>query len=169
MTYAIARLMPSDTFFLAAEFRQRFPQENSSWGPASRELDKLSQQYPTEVSMERISKDFGIPHPTLAQTYGRELVNGKPFPAFAGYSSRLFGESWDSNNLYWARLADARSESPETLNVLSPQLTRLMISKIFATDLEDWPAVARAMHEAGDELLQGKLAPLPGTEPAAQH
>jgi hypothetical protein len=169
MTEAIARLMPSDTFYLAAEFHTRFPQENASWGPASRELGKLDHEYPTAVSLERISRDFGCPHPTLEQTYGRELLNVKPFPAFAGTSSRLFGESWDSSNLYWARLADERSESPETLNVLSPQLTRLMITKIFATDFEDWPAIARAMHEAGDELLRGKLAQIPATETTAQH
>jgi hypothetical protein len=137
-------------------------------GSEGQALDKLSRQYPEEVSLERISRDFGIPHPELAQTYGRELLNVKPFPAFSGYSSRLFGESWDSTNLYWARLADERSDSPLTLNVLSPQLTRLMISKIFANDYEDWPAVVRAMHEAGDDFLQGKMALPPGTKTTAQ-
>ena len=168
MADAIARMMPADTFYLATEFRQRFPQENATWGPANQALDKLSRQYPDEVSLERISKDFGNPHPILAQNYGRDLLNVKPFPAFSGYTSRLFGESWESSNLYWARLADEMNDPPETLNVLSPQLTRLMITKIFATDYEDWPAVVRAMHEAGDDLLQGKVAPLPGTETTAQ-
>jgi hypothetical protein len=102
----------------------------------------------------------------MAQNYGRELLNVKPFPAFSGYASRLFGESWDSSNLYWARLADERSVSPVTLNVLSPQLTRLMISKIFASEFEDWPAVVRAMHEAGDDYLQGKVASQAGVETA---
>ena len=168
MSDVIARLTPADTFYLDVEFRQRFPQENTSWGPASQALDKLSHQYPTEVSLDHISRDFGIPHPVMAQTYSRELLDVRPFPAFAGNSSRLFGESWDSNNLYWARLADEMGDSPESLNILSPQLTRLMISKIFATDLEDWPALVRAMHEAGDDLLQGKVGPLPGTETTAQ-
>ncbi len=164
----IARLMPADTFYLAEEFRKRYPQESASWGPANRALDNLCLQHPDEVSVERISRDFGIPHPTLAQTYGRELLNVKPFPAFSGYSSRLFGESWDSSNLYWARLADERNDAPEALNVLSPQLTRLMITKIFATDFEDWPAVVRAMHEAGNELLQGKVGLPAGTETTAR-
>jgi hypothetical protein len=44
---------------------------------------------------------------------------------------------------------------------LVPELTRRMIEKIAATDLEDWPAVLRAMREAGDEFRQGKLAALP--------
>jgi hypothetical protein len=167
MDAAMAGLMPSDTFFLAAEFRRRYPQENASWGPSSRALDQLCHEHPAEAGIERISRDFGIPHPTLAQNYGRGLVNTKPFPAFAGYSSRLFGESWDSSNLYLARLADERSTSPETLNVLCPQLTRVMIAKIFATDFEDWPAVTRAMHEAGDELFQHKAPPPPGTQTTA--
>ena len=106
---ALARLTPADTFYLAAEFRRRFPQETASLGPAAQALDKLSRQNSAEVSLERISKDFGSPHPTLEKTYGRQLVNGKPFPAFSGSSNRLFGESWDSNNLYWARLADERT------------------------------------------------------------
>ena len=70
--------------------------------------------------------------------------------------------------MYWARLADERSDSPETLNILSPQLTHLMISKIFATDFEDWPAVVRAMHEAGNDLVQGKVTFLPATKTIAQ-
>jgi hypothetical protein len=36
-----------------------------------------------------------------------------------------------------------------------------MTAKIFATDLEDWPAMLRAMRETGDELRQGKIASLP--------
>ena len=114
-------------------------------GPAGRQLEDLARQHPDEVSLERISKDFGVPHPTLARTYGRELLNVKPFPFFGGYSSRLFGESWESSNLYWARLADEMGYSPVMLNRLVPELTRHMTAKIFATDLEDWPAMLRAM------------------------
>jgi hypothetical protein len=33
-----------------------------------------------------------------------------------------------------------------------------MTAKIFATDLEDWPAMLRAMEETGEELRQGKIA-----------
>jgi hypothetical protein len=166
-TKAAMRLMPADTFYLAAEARAQSLSGNPSWGPSSHELDELLLQKPPDVTLKRISKDFGIPHPILAQTYGREIVNGKPFPAFSGYCNRLFGESWDSDNLYWARLADEMNEAPERLNVLSPQLTRVMISKIFATDIEDWSAVVRALHETGDEMLQGKLASAPSTETAA--
>jgi hypothetical protein len=36
-----------------------------------------------------------------------------------------------------------------------------MVAKIFATDLEDWPAVLRAMHETGDDFRQGKIVLFP--------
>jgi len=37
-----------------------------------------------------------------------------------------------------------------------PELTHRMIEKIFASEFEDWPAILRAMREAGDEFRQGK-------------
>ena len=154
----LPRMMPADTFYLALEFRTRFPGDTSSWGTAGQELDTLSRQHPQEVSWERLSQHFGVPHPTLAQTYARELINVGPFPAFSGYSSRLLAESWDSGNLYWARLADEVGYSPVTLNRLVPELTHRMVQKIFATDFEDWPALLRAMRETGDEFRQGKIA-----------
>jgi hypothetical protein len=84
-------------------------------------------------------------------------LNVQPFPAFGGNSSRLLGESWDSSNLYWARLADEKGYSPVMLNRLVPELTRHMVANIFATDIEDWPALTRAMRETGEEFRQGKI------------
>ena len=163
----LPHMMPADTFYLAAEYRRRFPADAASSGPAGQQLEDLSRQHPTDVSIERVSKDFGVPHPTLARTYGREILNVKPFPFFGGYSSRLFGESWESTNLYWARLADELGYSPVMLNRLVPELTRHMTAKIFATDLEDWPAMVRAMRETGEELRQGKIAALPSATTTA--
>jgi hypothetical protein len=157
----LPRMMPADTFYLAAAFREKYPTEAAASGPASQQLDDLVRQHPTDTSWLRLSKDFGVPHPTLARTYGREILNVKPFPFFGGYSSRLFGESWESNNLYWARLADEMGYPPVMLNRLVPELTRRMTAKIFATDLEDWPAMLRAMRETGDDLRHGKIASLP--------
>ncbi len=163
----VSRMMPADTFYLCEEFRKKYPGEAASSGQAGQQLDDLARQHPADASAERISKDFGVPHPTLARTYGRELLNVKPFPFFGGYSSRLFGESWESSNLYWARLADEMGYSPVMLNRLVPELTRHMTAKIFATDLEDWPAMVRAMRETGEELRQGKIASLPAATTTA--
>ena len=157
------QITPADTFYLATEFRRRFPGQVDSLGPASQELESISRRDPTDLSWERLSQDFGVPHPILAQSYSRELLNLKPFPAFGGYSSRLLAETWDSNNLYWARLADEKGYAPVTLNVLVPELTHRMIEKIFASDFEDWPAMLRAMRETGEEFQQGKIASLSPT------
>jgi hypothetical protein len=154
-------IMPGETFYLAAEFRRRFPAEGASSGPAGRELEALANSDPTDVSFERLSADFGVPHPEIANTYTRELIAVKPFPAFLGYSSRLLAESWDSSNLYFARLADEMGYSPAMLNRVVPELTRRMVEKIFASHFEDWPAVLRAMRETGDEFRQGKIAVMP--------
>lgn len=160
-------VMPADTFYLAAEFRRRFPDDTKSLGPAGQELATLSHDHPAEVSWERLSQDFGVPHPALAQTYARELINVAPLPAFAGYSSRLLAESWDSGNLYWARLADETGYAPEALNHLVPELTRRMVEKVFATDFEDWAALGRAMRETGEDFRHGKIASMPSIADAS--
>jgi hypothetical protein len=164
----LPRLMPADTFYLAAEYRRRFPHQSASFGSAGKELESLCQLAPADVSWDRLSRDFGVPHPILERSYGRDLPNLAPFPAFTGYSSRLLAESWDSNNLYWARLADEEGYSPVMLNRLVPELTRRMVEKIFATDMEDWPALLRAARETGDEFRNGKKAPLSNTAPASE-
>ena len=156
----LARITPADSFYLSVEFRREDPDSLASIGPAGQELAKLYQDHADEVNWKRLSRDFGVPHPILAQSYRRELLNTKPFPAYQGYSSRLLAESWDSSNLYWARLADEMGYSPATLNRLVPELTRRMVEKIFATEFEDWPAILRALHETGAEFRQGKFAPV---------
>jgi hypothetical protein len=166
---SLSRVTPADTFHLAAEFRQGFPQETASWGTAGGELDTLIRQYPAEVNLQRISRDFGTPHPIMAQNYACELLNVQPFPAFGGSSSRLLGESWDSSNLYWARLADEKGYSPVMLNRLVPELTRRMVANIFATDIEDWLALTRAMKETGEDFRQGKIVLPQLTEAASSN
>ena len=162
---ALAQVAPAESFYLAAEFRRRNPAEKESWGPSGRELEDLTVRFPAETSWEQLSQDFGVPHPALALNYGRSLLNVKPFPTFLDYSSRLLAESWDSNNLYWARLADEMGYSPVMLNRLVPELTRRMVEQTFATHLEDWPAVLRAMRETGEEFREGKIASVPKTNP----
>lgn len=163
LTEVSAEITPADSFYLTAEFRRRFPEDSSAWGTAGRELQNLSRDHPTEIAWARLSQDFGVPHPVLARTYACELLNVRPFPMFQGYSSRLLAETWDSTNLYWARLADEMGYPPVTLNRLAPELTERMVAKIFATDLNDWPAILRAMRETGEEFRQGKVTSLPAS------
>lgn len=163
----LPQIMPADTFYLAAEFRREYPGQFGVNGTASQELEDLCRKHPEQANWNRLSHDFGTPHPSIAQNYGLELLNMVPMPPFSGNSSRFLAESWDSPNLYWARLADEGGYSPVMLNHFVPQLTRVMVEKIFATDFEDWPALLRAMHETGADFREGKLTPLRigGTRP----
>ena len=153
----LPEIAPADTFYLAAEFRQKYREQPGVYGTACQELQDLYREHSEQVSWKRLSHDFGTPHPSMAQNYGLELLNVAPMPPFSGYSSRFFAESWDSPTLYWARLADEEGYSPVMLNQLVPVLTRMMVEKIFATDFEDGPALLRAMHETGEEFRKGKL------------
>jgi hypothetical protein len=153
----LAEIMPADTFYLAIEFLEKYPDRLAEIGTATQELQQLSKQHPEQVDWKRLSHDFGIPHPAMAQNYGLELLNMLPMPPFAGEANRFLAESWDSPNLYWARLADEHGYAPVMLNHLAPELTRMMVERIFATDFEDWPALLRAMHEAGNDFRAGKM------------
>ncbi len=153
----ISEMMPADMLYLAAEFQTKYPDQSGDWGTALQELRDSSRQHPDQINWARLSRDFGTPHPALAQNYGLELLNVPPLPPFSGTASRYLAESWDSPNLYWARLADEQGYSPVVLNQLVPRLTRVMVEKIFATDFEDWPALLRAMRETGQEFRDGKL------------
>ncbi len=158
LSQVLAVVTPGQTFYLAAEFRRRFPKEHDYWRTAGQELDELVHSYPNETGWDRLSEDFGVPHPAMEDNDSRQLLDVKPFPAFMGYASRLLAESWDSNNLYWARLADEKGYSPVMLNLLIPELTRRMVEKIFASHFEDWPALLTAMHETAKEFREGKIA-----------
>jgi len=158
---AIPRLTPGETFYLAIEFQRQYPAELTHVGKAGMEIQMLAQDDPKEVNRQKLSEDFGVPHPALAQTNARELLDLRPFPTFLGYSSYLLAESWESNNLYWARLADEKGLPPESLHQLVPTLTHRMVENIFATHLDDWPALLRALQETGNEYREGRLESSP--------
>src|SRR5579884_2792436 len=103
----------------------------------------------------------GVSHPALEGTDARSLISVKPFPTYLGYSSRLLAESWDSNNLYWARLADEKGYPPVMLNLLVPELTYSMVENISPTSPTSWPALLRHFRETGLEFEQGKVPSLP--------
>lgn len=164
----ISQTPPSDLFYLAIEFRGKYPDQAAKWGKASQELEDLAKKYPAEGGRERLSADFGVPHPALMLTRSCALVNMKSFSSYSGDSGLLFAESWDSNNLYWARLADEMGYSPAALNLLAPSLTRNMVRNIFASNIDDWPALQRAMEQTGEEFRQGKIPLQAGTTIASQ-
>ncbi len=69
-----------------------------------------------------------------------------------GYSSRILAESWESNLLFYGALADEIHATPAELNVLVPEWTKQTVQAIFATHLEDWPALLRSLRTVGDSV-----------------
>ena len=153
----IPEMLPTESFYLAAEFQSKYPSELAGVGEASRALDALTRSDPSATSPQRLSKDFGVPHPEMADSDGAALLFTGIFPISGGYANRLFGESWESTNLYWARLADEMGYSPAMLNLVVPVLTRQMVANIFGTSIDDWPALLRAMRETGQQFRDGKI------------
>ena len=158
---AMNNISPEDTFYLAVEFRKRYPDRTNAWGQAGTELEALAKRDPSQVDATLLSHDFGVPHPTISQNYGGELLGLRPFPSVMDYASELLAESWESTNLYWARLADEMGYTPVMLNELAPVLTRRMVEKIFGSDFDDWQALIRAMRETGNEFRHGQVAGVP--------
>jgi hypothetical protein len=104
------------------------------------------------VNYRAISAAFGTPKPTLANSYRPELLHLRTFPTLMGYSSRILAESWESNTLFWAALADETYMPPSQLNVRIPEWTQKLVEHIFASHLEDWPAVLRSLRNVGDDV-----------------
>ena len=153
----VSEMPPADLFYLGFEFLRRYPDQISTWSPAGRELSGLCTKFPAYSKWERLSADFGVPHPAFRVTKSSALLNMKAISSFEGNAGRIFAESWESNNLYWARIADEMGYPPVEMNLLVPELTRDMITNIFASNTDDWPALLRAMHVTGEEFRKGRL------------
>ena len=154
----LSGIPPADLFYLAFAFREKYPDVAGQSVPAAKDLSALCSKAPADSNWERLSADFGLPHPSLMFTNSPALLNAKSVSNYGGNAGRLFAESWDSNNLYWARIADEMGYAPVELNLLVPELTRSMITNIFASNTDDWPALQRAMRQTGDEFRNGKIA-----------
>jgi len=153
----LPEMLPEEKFYLAGKFVEKYPGEAASYGDAGRALQALAQHDPAAVNMDRLKEEFGVPHPEMANSDAANLLFTGVFPISGGYANRFFGESWESTNLYWARLTDEMGYSPAMLNLLVPALTRRMVANIFGTSIDDWPALLRAMHETGQQFRERKL------------
>ncbi len=142
-------IVPSEMYLLATEMSVV---DHDS--PIAANIRALSAHAPEEVSPHAISRVFGTPKPTLANSYQPELLNLRTFPTLMGYSSRILAESWESNILYYAALADEVHAKPAQLNLLIPAWTEQTVEQIFATHLEDWPALLRSLRFVGDDVRQ---------------
>lgn len=145
---ALDRVTPSELFSVARELAPKQKVESSCLLAEMRQLSELS----VGVNYTAIARAFGTPKPTLANSYEPDLLSLRTFPALMGYSSRIMAESWESNTLYWVALADELSMAPAELNVRIPEWTQRLVEQIFASHLEDWPALLKSLRIVGDEV-----------------
>ncbi len=142
-------ITPLEAFALAREILE------SKTGPENlfaAEIRRMATEAPDRINYQVISRAFGTPKPTLTNSYQPELLYLRTLPTLMGYSSRIMAESWESNTLYWAALADEMHLPPAQLNLLIPEWTRQTVERIFATHLEDWPAVLRSLRNVGEDI-----------------
>jgi hypothetical protein len=146
---ALESLTPSEMYTIADSMVQS---KDAISGPEAAEIAHLRSLVPDQVSEAAISRAWGTPKPTLANSYRPELLNLRTFPTLMGYSSRIMAESWESNLLYWADVGDQMGVQPVQLNILVPEWTEKVVERIFASHLEDWPALLRSVRSVGEEL-----------------
>jgi hypothetical protein len=146
---AIEDTTPSELLVLAKEMLVRHPESRDL---LSAKIRRISAEDPARINYASISSAFGTPKPTLASSYRPELLYVRTFPSMMGYSSRILAESWESNTIYFATLADELLLPPAELNFMIPQWTEAILEQIFATHLEDWPAVLRSLHHVGEAV-----------------
>jgi hypothetical protein len=157
---ALEQIVPAELFILASQLAA-----NDTTDPLALALRNTTRDNP-EVNAAAIGKAFGTPKPTLGNSYRPELLNLRSFPTLMGYSSRIMAETWESNLLYYAALADEVGMPPSQLNVAVKDWTRQTVERIFATHLEDWPALLRSLRSVGDEVRDRAKKNLPLTQRA---
>jgi hypothetical protein len=146
---AVDRVTPSELYSVARDLAAKRADEGSA---ILADLKRMAKDSPKEINYAAVSRAFGTPKPTLANSYEPGLLSLRTFPALMGYSSRIMAESWESNALYWAALADEMSVTPAQLNVRIPEWTQKLVEQIFASHLEDWPALLKSLRAVGDDV-----------------
>jgi hypothetical protein len=147
---AISHVPPSELHAIAAdpEFRNVSPDVSSV------AIAAMAAENRPDLTPAAIARAFGTPKPTLTHSYLPGLLYLRTFPALMGYSSRILAETWESNNLYYAVLADEAGVPVDQLDAYVPEWNRSTVENIFATHLEDWPAVLRSLYSVGENVRQ---------------
>ena len=148
LSEAREHVTPAESYSISRNFLAKNASHN---GVLADEIRRISKEHADLVTPQQISNSFGTPKPTLTNSYRPELLELRTFPTLMGYSSRILAESWESNLLYYAALADEMYMMPSQLNLAVPEWTKLTVEKIFATHLEDWPALLRSLRLVGNE------------------
>ena len=144
--------MPAEMFEVAADM---IANNKSDHGPHRRRDPPRSGRTAAILELRSRSRTLlALPSRPWPTPISPQLLNLRTFPTLMGYSSRILAESWESNLLYYAAMADELHIPPSQLNVLIPEWTQQTVERIFATHLEDWPALLRSLRLVGDEVRQ---------------
>jgi hypothetical protein len=160
---ALDHITPSELYSVARDLAAKRSDDSCVLA----QLQQMTKSAPNDVNYAAVSRAFGTPKPTLANSYEPELLGLRTFPALMGYSSRIMAESWESNALYWAALADEVNVTPAQLNVRIPEWTQKLVEQIFASHLEDWPALLKSLRAVGDDVRKGHRAAAAAEKAAA--
>jgi hypothetical protein len=147
-------VVPSEMYLLARELAANDGTSGGGAGELAQEMRRLAAEAPADLSARAISHAFGTPKPLLSTSYEPELLSLRTFPTLMGYSSRILAESWESNLLFYGALADELHMQPAELNLRVPEWTQQTVERIFATHLEDWPALLRSLRLVGEDARQ---------------
>ena len=147
---AASHVPPSELYALGADpaFRGVAPDVTSN------AIAEMAAENRPDLTPAAIARTFGTPKPTLTHSYRPGLLYLRTFPALMGYSSRILAETWESNNLYYAALADEAGVPADQLDAYVPEWNRSAVENIFATHLEDWQAVLRSLYAVGENVRQ---------------
>lgn len=121
---------------------------------AGLQLETLDAANRPELQPAAMDRAFGTPKPSLFHSYRPTLLGMRTFPALMGYSSRILAETWESDNLYFAALADEAGVPADMLDCYVPEWSRQTLENIFAANLEDWPSLIRSLQVTGHTVLQ---------------
>lgn len=154
---ADAAVAPSALYWMAEDPAL----EGVSRDLSSTEIAALAAEHRSDLSLQAIAAVFGTPKPILRHSFRPSLLDLRIFPALMGYSSRILAETWESDSLYYAALAEAKGVPVDQLDAYVPAWNEAAIEDIFATHLEDWPALVRSLHAVSQSVLQ------PGAQTAA--
>lgn len=152
----IAEVPPAALYAIAADPALRSAPADIT----SEQIAALNSENLPALSLAAIGHLFGSPKPTLTHSFQPGLLNLRTFPALMGYSSRILAESWESNALFYAALADELAIPVNQLDAYIPEWNRTAIENIFATHLEDWPAILRSLHATAASIRGKGLGPM---------
>jgi len=146
---ALENVTPSELYAVARDLHAARAADGDA---LAAQIQQIAKAAPNAASYSAVSRAFGTSKPTLTNSYAPELLQIRTFPTLMGYSSRIMAESWESSLLYFASVADSAYMMPSQLNVAVPEWTKNTVEKIFATHLEDWPALLRSMRQVGEDV-----------------